>query len=77
MEYNEYNEMAAKRRKKLKSYAFIRLLRLFAAILLPRSVAYAAASSVKARLGGKAFKRGASPSGRLFPWLLVGREGGE
>lgn len=35
----EYNEMAAKGRKKLKSYAFIRLLRLLAAILLPRSVA--------------------------------------
>ncbi len=31
--------MAAKGRKKLKSYAFIRLLRLLAAILLPRSVA--------------------------------------
>jgi hypothetical protein len=31
----EYNEMAAKRRKKLKSNAFMRLLRLFAVILLP------------------------------------------
>ena len=43
----EYNEMAAKRRKKLKTYAFMRLLRLFAAILFPHSVAYAAASSSK------------------------------
>jgi hypothetical protein len=77
MEYNEYNEMAAKRRKKLKSEAFMRLLRLFAAILLPRSVAYAAASSVKAGPGGKAFKRDASPSGRLFPRLRVVREGVE
>jgi len=42
----EYNEMAAKRRKKLKSCAFMRFLRLFAASLLPHSVAYVAASSV-------------------------------
>ena len=44
----EYNEMAAKRRKKLKSYALMRLLRLFAAAFFPHSVAYAAASSVTA-----------------------------
>ena len=31
----EYNEMAANSRKKLKSYAFMRLLRLFAAICFP------------------------------------------
>ena len=42
----EYNEIAAKRRKKLKTYAFMRLLRFFAAIFFPHSVAYAAASSV-------------------------------
>jgi hypothetical protein len=42
----EYNEMAAISRKKLESYAFVRLLRLFAAILFPHSVAYAAAPSV-------------------------------
>ena len=48
----EYNEMAAKRRKKLKSYAFMRLLRLFAAILSPHSVASGAASSVCATLVG-------------------------
>ena len=43
----EYNEMAAKMRQKLKSYAFMRRLRFFAAILFPHSVAYAAASSVR------------------------------
>jgi hypothetical protein len=42
----EYNEMAAIRRKKLQSDAFMRLLRLFAAILLSHPVAYAAAFSV-------------------------------
>ncbi len=47
----EYNEMVAKMRKKLKSYAFLRRLRLFAAILFPHFVAYAAASSVKAGSG--------------------------
>ena len=58
----EYNEMAAKRRKKLKSYAFMRRLRLFAAILFPHSVAYAAAASV---IGLFDFSRHAFPFSSL------------
>ena len=36
-----YNEVAAKKRKKRKSLVFMRLLRLFAAILYSSSVVYA------------------------------------
>jgi hypothetical protein len=42
----EYNEIAAKRRKKRKSSCFLRLLRLFAAILFSQSVVYATDYSV-------------------------------
>ncbi len=56
----EYKEIAAKRRKKRKTYvakhiAFMRLLRLFVAIIFSHCVAYAAALSVTCFQSGNLF----------------------
>ena len=59
----EYNEIAAKKRKQLKSYAFMRLLRLFAAILFPYSAAYAPAPSVTTKSPARPSRKPAADAG--------------